>query len=281
MSKILGQKEQSTKAVEDQLTGVPGSEPGARLDAWWWLVLSVIVITVALAVLQPDPFLRILRYVRDGVWVTIFVTVTSFFLTLVLGLFGGLGRISKNRFVYGLTTLYVEIIRGIPLLVQLIWWYFAFPAVIRSLGIAWNIEPLRRYEADPILFSVIGLTICYGAYMSEIFRAGIQSIPPGQMEAARSLGMNYLQAMRYVILPQAFRIILPPVGNEFTALLKDSSLVSVVSVPELTRRGREFMATNFNPIEVWSMIALVYLIMTLFSARVAARIERNAKLAER
>jgi polar amino acid transport system permease protein len=177
--------------------------------------------------------------------------------------------------------LYVELVRGIPLLVQLIWWYFAFPVVLQSVGRSTGIEALGRYKADPIAMSIIGLTFCYGAYMSEIYRAGIQSIAKGQMEAAMSLGMNYFQAMRYIILPQAFRVILPPVGNEFIALLKDSSLVSAVAVADLTRRGREFMSSNFNPIETWTMVALVYLVMTLFSARVASYIERKAKVAER
>jgi polar amino acid transport system permease protein len=129
--------------------------------------------------------------------------------------------------------------------------------------------------------SILGLTFCYGAYMSEIYRAGIQSIAKGQMEAAASLGMNYFQSMRYIILPQAIRVILPPVGNEFIALLKDSSLVSAVAVADLTRRGREFMSSNFNPIETWTMVALVYLVMTLFSARIASYIERKARVAER
>jgi polar amino acid transport system permease protein len=114
--------------------------------------------------------------------------------------------------------------------------------------------------------------------MAEIYRAGIQSIPKGQMEAARSLGMSHIEAMRYIILPQAIRVILPPVGNEFISLLKDSSLVSVVAVADITRRGREFMAANFIPIETWSMVALIYLTMTLFSARVVTYIEHKTRL---
>jgi polar amino acid transport system permease protein len=114
--------------------------------------------------------------------------------------------------------------------------------------------------------------------MSEIYRAGIQSIAKGQMEAARSLGMSYVQAMRYVILPQAIRVILPPVGNEFISLLKDSSLVSVVAVADMTRRGREFMAANFLPVETWVLIALLYLVMTLLSARLVTYIEKKTRL---
>ena len=126
--------------------------------------------------------------------------------------------------------------------------------------------------------AIMGLTFCYGAYMSEIYRAGIQSIAKGQMEAARSLGMTHIQAMQHVIIPQAVRVILPPVGNEFISLLKDSSLVSVVAVADMTRRGREFMAANFIPLQTWVMIALLYLVLTLFSARVVTWIEKRTRI---
>jgi polar amino acid transport system permease protein len=142
-------------------------------------------------------------------------------------------------------------------------------------------EPFERYLANPFAMAIIGMTFCYAAYMSEIYRAGIQSIPKGQNEAARSLGMSHRQAMRYIILPQAIKVILPPVGNEFISLLKDSSLVSVVSVADMTRRGREFMAANFIPVETWMMIALLYLVMTLISARVVAWIERKTQTEDR
>ena len=120
---------------------------------------------------------------------------------------------------------------------------------------------------------MVGLTVCYGAYGSEIFRAGISSIHRGQMEAARSLGMTYFQAMRHIILPQAVRVILPPIGNEFVALLKDSSLVSVLAVSDLTRRGREYMARTFLSFDTWIMVALCYLVLTLFSSRAVEFIE--------
>jgi polar amino acid transport system permease protein len=126
--------------------------------------------------------------------------------------------------------------------------------------------------------AILGLTICYAAYMSEIYRAGIQSISKGQMEAARSLGMSYIQSMRYIIIPQAIRVILPPVGNEFISILKDSSLVSVVAVADMTRRGREFMAAKAIPIETWSLIALIYLVMTLLSARLINWLERKTRM---
>lgn len=266
---------------EKELAYIPGAEPSARMDPWWWLVVGVVGIIILWAVLWPDPYWNILLFVRDGIANTILTTVLAFAFTLVVGLLGALGRLSKNRIIHGIATLYVELIRGVPLLVQLIWWYFAFPVVIQGLGRSLNIPLLAEYQANAILMAIAGLTFCYGAYMSEIYRAGIQSIPKGQTEAARSLGMNYYQSMRYVILPQAVRVILPPVGNEFISLLKDSSLVSVVAVTDLTRRGREYMSTHFNPIEVWSLVAFLYLTMTLFSARVVSKIEKGSAHAER
>ncbi|MEA4908688.1 MAG: amino acid ABC transporter permease [Chloroflexi bacterium] len=250
----------------------------SRLDAWWSLVVAVIIIIGLLITLQPDPFLRVLLFVRDGIGVTIITTISSFLLMLIVGLFGALGRLSHNRVINGIATAYVEIVRGIPLLVQLLAWYYAFPSIIISLGNTLHISAFQNYLANPMGMAIIGLTFCYAAYMSEIYRAGIQSIPKGQMEAARSLGMSHTQAMRYVILPQAVRVVLPPVGNEFVSLLKDTSLVSVVAVADMTRRGREFMAANYIPIQTWIMVALLYLVMTLFSARIVSWIERKTRL---
>jgi len=262
---------------EEELGHIPGAEPSTRMDAWWWLVALVVGITALLLIVKPDPFWNILQFVQDGIVITVTVTLISFVLMLGIGMIGGLGRLSTNRVIYTISTLYVELVRGIPLLVQLISWYFAVPVIIQYLGKAIGSPALEGFQADPIVLAVIGLVFCYGAYMSEIYRAGIQSIPKGQMEAARSLGMTYFQAMRHVVLPQAFRVILPPIGNEFIALLKDSSLVSVVAVADLTRRGREYSSMHFNPIEVWLLVALLYLVMTLFSARIVNWIEKKTK----
>ena len=255
----------------------PGEEVGTHMDPWWWLVIGVALVAVVLILAKPDPYGRIFRFVSDGIVITIAATTISFLLVIVAGLIGGLGRISKNPLIYGMATLYVEIVRGIPLLVQLIFWYYAFPALVQGFGDAHGIVFLSKFRAPALPMAIFGLTICYGAYMSEIYRAGIQSIPKGQVEAARSLGLNYAQTMRYVILPQAVRMILPPMGNEFVSLLKDSSLVSVVAVADMTRRGQEFMSVNFIPLETWAMIALLYLIMTLFSARIVAWIEKRVR----
>jgi polar amino acid transport system permease protein len=269
--------EHNKTAPKQELSFVVGGEVSLRQDPWWWLVAAVAALIVLLVILWPVPFRQIVLFARDGILVTILVTVTSYVLILVVGLLGGLGRISKNKLIRGIASLYVEVVRGIPLLVQLIGWYFASPVIIHKLGLWLNSQPLTEYRANPIMTAILAITVCYGAYMSEIVRSGIQSVPRGQMEAARSLGMTHFQAMRHVVLPQAFRVILPPMGNEFISLLKDSSLVSVVAVADLTRRGREFMAAHFNPIETWLMVALLYLIMTIVAARVVSYIEKRSK----
>jgi polar amino acid transport system permease protein len=268
--------------IRKELDRVPGFEvANHRIDAWWWLVVAVVGLVIFLVIRLPDPYWRIVRFVSDGMVITVGVTLTAFVLTLVMGLLAALGRLSQIGLIRSLTTIYVEIARGIPLLVQLLFWYFAFPSLIQSFGRVIQYQPFQRYLADPFAMAILGLTFCYAAYMSEIYRAGIQSIPKGQTEAARSLGMTHGQAMRHIILPQAVRVILPPVGNEFISLLKDSSLVSVVAVADMTRRGREFMAANFIPVETWTMIALLYLIMTLISGRIVAWIERKTQNEER
>jgi polar amino acid transport system permease protein len=249
-----------------------------QFDRWWFMVLAVVVLIILLVFLKPDPYQRILLFVKNGIWTTIYITMVSFLLVMVFGLIVALGRLSKVTLIKGFTTVYVEVIRGIPMLVQLIFWYFAFPSLVQSLGDWFNIQSFRDYNANAISMAILGLTFGYSAYMSEVYRAGIQSISRGQMEAARSMGMTYFQAMWYVILPQAVRVILPPVGNEFITLLKDSSLVSVVAVADMTRRGREFMAANFIPIQTWVMIALLYLVMTLLASRLVTWMERKFKM---
>ena len=268
----------AAKTIAKNLRPVGSTEAIKKMDIWWLLVLAADLILLILASVQPDPFQRIVTFVLDGLWVTIYVTLISFVLVLFFGLLAGLARLSRIGIVRSLATIYVEVIRGIPILVQLMFWYFAFPAILKSLGAAWGWAILADYKANPLVMAILGLTVAYSAYMSEVYRAGIQSIAKGQMEAARSLGMTYFQAMRYIILPQAVRVILPPVGNEFITLLKDSSLVSVVAVADMTRRGREFQASNFMPIEPWIIVGLLYLMMTLFSARVVTWLEHKTRL---
>lgn len=249
-----------------------------RFDKWWFLVIAVVLLTAGLILFKPDPYLNIVNFIKNGLWMTVKVTLISFAIVLAFGLVVALARLSKVKIIKGISTVYVEIIRGIPILVQLFIWYFVIPSIIQELGASWNIQSFSNYNADPQVMAILGLSFGYSAYMSEVYRAGIQSISKGQMEAARSLGMTYFQAMRYVILPQAVRVILPPVGNEFITLLKDSSLISVMGVADLTRRGREFQGRYYIAIEPWIMVALIYLIMTLLATRLVTWMEREFKM---
>jgi polar amino acid transport system permease protein len=176
---------------------------------------------------------------------------------------------------YTISTLYVEVIRGLPMLVIVLYMGFAITPAIRDASSGWFTGPI---DLRGIPSAIIGLSIGYGAYLAEVFRGGIESIHKGQMEAARSLGMSYFQAMRYVILPQAIRVVLPPLGNDFIALLKDSSLISVIALPELLQRGRLWISRTFRAFEGYNSIALIYLVMTLLLSLLVRIIERRSSI---
>lgn len=197
---------------------------------------------------------------------TVELTLISVGIGVIIGIFGGIARVSKNPILLIPSTIYVEVIRGTPLLAQLFIVYFGLP----SLGI--NLPPFTA--------AVIAMGINSGAYVTEIFRGGIQSIERGQMEAARSLGLSYLQAMRYIILPQAFRRILPPLGNEFIAMLKDSSLASTIAIAELMRVGREITSRTFRSFEVLTVVALMYLAITLPLSLIVRYTERRMSISD-
>jgi len=245
---------------------IPDPEDKGLISAWWIALIGTISLLIILPLVKPDPYARILAFVPDGILVTFKVTIASISLALVIGLLTGLGRLSKNRFINLIASLYVEVVRGIPLLVQLFYIYFALGRIVR---------------VPDIVAAVIAMAFCYGAYMGEVFRAGIKSIDFGQTEAAMSLGFNARQTMAYVVLPQAWRTILPPVGNEFIALLKDTSLVSILAVADILRRGREYASESFNYFETYTMIALIYLLITLILSRLISSMEYRLSHYER
>jgi polar amino acid transport system permease protein len=270
--------------------GIPGRATGNTLDLlgrlpWWAIAIVVLGLGLGLGMLtgEGEGYRSAFAFVQSGIIVTLVLSVTSYTTALILGLIAGLGRVSKNVVFYTVSTLYVEIVRGIPLLVQII--------VIAYLIVPWLINDVlngyffgelhwlpQRVNVQSVGYeyrAIVALAIGYGAYLAEIYRAGIESISKGQMEAARSLGMNYTQAMRYVILPQAFRIILPPLGNDFIAMLKDSSLVSVVTVQDLTFRGRLKISNSFDTFTVWYVVSYVYLLMTLSLSALVRLLERR------
>ena len=197
-----------------------------------------------------------------GAGITVQITAISVGLGLVIGMFVGIARICHVKVLRALATVYIDFLRGTPLLVQIFLIYFALPMVVGQ-------------RVDPFIAAITACGINSGAYIAEIFRAGIQAIDEGQMEAGRSLGMTWVQTMRYIIVPQAFNNIVPPLGNEFIALLKDSSLVSVIGFEELTRRGQLIIARTYGSLEIWITVALIYLVMTLTISRFVSYMEKR------
>lgn len=227
--------------------------------AWWTSFICVVVLLIALPVFRPSIFIPLYKFVKSGVFLTVFVTVLGIVIASIIGLLVGVGR-AWNTVLNRIFSIYVEVIRGIPLLVQLMYIYFV-------LGKALH---LNRISA-----AIVALGFCYGAYMAEIVRAGLLSIPTGQIEAAKSLGMNKVQVYRYVIIPQAIKIIIPPYGNEFIAMLKDSSLVSIIAVTDIMQRAKEYSAVHFTYFEAFSVAALFYLMLTLFFSKAVFWIEKG------
>ena len=241
-------------------------------DFPWWAVLLVIGVAAALIVmLQSEQYRDALQFIvnpvnsteimpglliKTGIRVTLLVTVVSYLIALVLGLVLGIMRVSKNPILFHLSTLYVEVMRGVPMLVLILWIGFVVvPGLRDATGGA--------FELSRIQGAIIGLGMGYSAYLAEVYRAGIESIHRGQMEAARSLGMSYVEAMRFVILPQAIRRVVPPLANDFVAMLKDSALVSVVAVPEILQSARLYVSRTFRAFEGYNSAALLYLVLTL------------------
>ena len=205
---------------------------------------------------------RALPILLMGAGVTIEITAFSVAIGFFIGLFVGIARISQFKILRIMAAVYADCIRGTPLLVQIFLIYFALPMAIGQ-------------RVEPFIAAVAACGINSGAYVSEIFRAGIQAIDVGQMEAGRSLGLTWWQTMRFIILPQAFKNILPPLGNEFIAMLKDSSLVSVIGFEELTRRGQLIIAQTYGSFEIWRTVAVLYLIMTMAISRIVAFLEKR------
>jgi len=200
-----------------------------------------------------------------GLWTTMWISAVASVLGLIIGLIAGLMKISKNYTVSSLAAIYVEIIRGTPLLVQIFIAYFFFGTV---------------FNLDRNVAGIGALALFAGAYVAEIIRAGIQSITRGQMEAARSLGMSLPQAMMDIILPQAFKRILPPLSGQFISLIKDSSLVSVIAITDLTKSGREIITSTFATFEIWLVVAAMYLIVTSLLSQFVFYLERRLAISD-
>ncbi len=250
---------------------------------YWLLVAVAIGLYLAYRVYSDDLYTQIIRIVSRGIWVTIFVTVFSFFAASLIGLLMAVGSLSRFLIFRQLARFYIEIIRGIPILVMLIYVSFV-GAPLLVAGLNWLIEPLGF---DPVktrdlsLFwrAVIALTIGYSAFIAEVFRAGIQSVDIGQIEAAKALGLSGWQRFKKIIFPQAIRTILPPLGNDFIALIKDSSLVSILGVADIAQLGKIYAAGSYKYLETYNIVAYIYLIMTVGLSLLLRRLESKMRAA--
>lgn len=245
---------------------------------WWLLIIFLLVIAFFASVRGSETYDEVIGRVQQGVWTTIWVTVIAYSLAIVLGLVIALMRRSRNALIYQVATVYVEVVRGIPTLVLVYYVVLALtPEAIKLVNAfgdwmlannvlsdqAASLAELRARDVPNAARAIVALAISYSAFLSEIFRAGIDSIPEGQREAGKSLGMTNGQIMRRVILPQAIRNILPPLGNDFIAMLKESSLVSIVGVEDITRIGATYASATFTFFQSYNVVAITYLILTV------------------
>jgi len=262
----MSNEQSNTPNTSRQSRIMPSTE---RMIEWpWWLIVAIMIgLFIILQIITNQRLSTIFHAISAGIVVTIRVTLAAYLSAVIIGLIVGFARVSSNKIILNIASFYVEIVRGVPILVLLM--YIAFVAV----PLFADLVGIRTRDFPNELRVILGLAIAYGAFESEIFRAGIQSIEKGQMEAARALGMNYFQAMRHIILPQAIRRVLPALGNDFVAMLKDSSLVSVLGVEDITQITKLYAASTFLFFQSYSILAFIYLSMTVLLSRLVRNLE--------
>jgi len=265
---------------------LPPSPRHEKDDHPWWLVVLVLIgIVLAVVIITNDIYAQVFRTVVNGAGITVFVTLVAFVLATVLGLGIALLGLSDNIALRQIARFYIEIIRGIPILVLL--FYIAFvgaPGVVAAYNFL--ITPIVKAGlAEPILVrdlslmwrAIFALMIGYSSFIAEIFRAGFQSVDIGQIEAAKSLGLSRYRRFRLVVFPQAIRVIFPPLSNDFVSMVKDSSLVSVLGVADITQMGKVYASGSFRFFETYSIVTYIYLILTIGLSLFLRRIERKMK----
>lgn len=252
---------------------------------FWLLAIALLGVLALWAIVADQSYAQIFRALSGGMLTTLWVTLVAFFLAILLGLGVALMRTSGNPVLVQIATFYTELVRGIPILVFL--FYVAFvgaPAIIA--GANWLTAPLQAAGWMPPLTvrnfdltwrAIVALTVCYSAFLAEIFRAGIEAVPIGQIEAARALGLRRWHIARHVVAPQAFRVILPPLGNDFVSMVKDSALVSALGVQDITQIGKVYSASTFKFFETYNVVAFLYLTMTISLSLIVRMIERRLK----
>lgn len=257
-----------------------------RREIPYWLIAAALIAVLFFWLIVADNDYRIIfQALRKGVLVTLWVTVVAYVLAAILGLVVALGRTSRFRVGREVATFYVEIVRGIPVLVLL--FYVAFVGapqlvILWNWLFAWPIEhgllpPLTVRDFNLTWRAIFALTVSYSAYLAEIFRAGIEAVEKGQVEAAYSLGLSRWKTFRLVIFPQAIRTVLPPLGNDFVAMIKDSALVSALGVQDITQLGKVYSASTFLFFETYNVVAFLYLVMTLSLSLLVRGLEHRLK----
>ena len=205
---------------------------------------------------------------------TMLLTLLALFFAMIIGLIFALFNVSHNKILNVIGTIYIDAIRGVPLIVLAYFIYFGVPQAIKMMGAA-------GFKLPALQAGTIALSMNCGAYMAEIFRAGIQSIDKGQMEASRSLGLSYSTTMKCVILPQAFRVMVPSIINQFIITLKDTSILSVIGYPELTNMGKTISGNTFKSLQTWAIIGILYMIVIITLSKIAKRIEQKIKIEDK
>ena len=245
---------------------------------WWLVAILAIGAFFVWNVVSSDIYRQVLDTLSKGIGITIFVTVVGFAMAMALGLGLAVMSLSRWQILRQLSRFYIEVVRGVPIIVLLL--YVAF-VIAPVLVVGWNalretigLDPIRARDFDLMWRAIIALTLGYSAFIAEIFRAGLQSVETGQVEAAEALGMNGWLRFRLIVFPQAFRRILPPLGNDFVAMVKDSSLVSVLGVSDITQLGKVTAAGNFRYFETYNIVALIYLVMTITLSLLLRRLEQ-------
>jgi ABC-type amino acid transport system permease subunit len=255
---------------------------------WWALILLIIGTYVYISIEADELYSSIFNQLRDGLSVTLRVSFFAYAGALVIGLFIGVIRSTTPRpqpgfrrgllsvlhlFLYNAATFFVEVVRGLPVLIVLLMAAFiGVPAIRDYLEAAFDIEIELR--GSSVETAIIALALTYGAFLSEVFRAGIQSIEIGQIEASKSLGMNNFQTLRFIVLPQAIRRVIPPLGNDFIAMIKDSSLVAILGIRDVTQTAKVSSGSSFRYVETYLTVAVIYLTMTILGSIVVRLIER-------
>ena len=257
------------------------SAPNDKDFPWWLLIVAATGAYLFWQVFTVEIYSKVLSTLSKGIWITVYVTLIAYVSACVLGLGLALAQLSRSIVLRQAARLYVEVVRGIPIIVLLLYVAFVLaPAMVSGwnwLAEALGWEPVRTRDFSLLWRAVIALTIAYSSFLAEVFRAGLQSVDQGQIEAAEALGLNRWHRFRHIVFPQAFRVIIPPLGNDFVAMVKDSSLVSVLGVTDITQLGKVLAAGNFRYFETYNVVALVYLTITITLSLVLRWVEKRLR----